>query len=110
MAGMVAPLLLCVSASWVALLPAYRRLYGAAPWALQAFARVLGGVIEPIAACVWTLKTIAFGAALLLLPIAAATTPPRGQRVDPIDLRLTTQVRTSVLLVIKPIALLAVCA
>ncbi len=111
LAGMVAPLVFCVIASWIALALAYLILYGTTPWALQGFARVLGNVFEPAVAIVWSFKIIAFSVGLSLLPIAAAITPPRNQRVDPVDLTLTTLVRTgALLLLIELIALLAIYA
>lgn len=111
LAGMLAPLALCMVASWIALALAYLTLYGATPWALQGFAHVLGGVFEPVVAVVWLLKTIGLGVASSLLPIAAAITPPHGQWVDPIDLTLTTLVRSgALLLLIELVSLLAVYA
>ncbi len=111
LAGMFAPLVFCVLASWLTLALGYLTLYGTTPWALQRFARVLGNVFEPAVAIVWSLKTIAFSVALSLLPIAAAITSPRDQRADPVDLTLTTLVRTgALLLVIELIALLAIYA
>lgn len=111
LAGMVAPLVFSVIASWIALAIGYLTLYGSTPWALQSFARVLGKVFEPAVAIVWSLKTIAFSVALSLLPIAAAIAPPCDRRVDPVDLTLTTLVRTgALLLLIELIALLAIYA
>ena len=110
-AGMFVPLILCVIASWIALALAYLLLYGATPWALQGFGRVIGKVFDPVVGIVWTLKTMAFSVAVSLLPIAAALAPTGSRRPDPVDLTLTMLVRTgALLLLIELLALLGIYA
>ena len=109
LAGLIAPLVLSVLASWIALALGYLELYGTNPWALHSFARTLGNLFEPRVALLLVLKLCAFSATVSLLPIAAALLAQRpGPRADAADFTLTTLIRcAALLLLVELLALLA---
>ncbi len=110
LAAFIAPSILSVLASWIALVLGYLELYGATPWALAGFSRVLGNVFEPVAAGLLVFKLIAFSAVAALLPIAAALALalPAERHGDAADFTLTTLIRVgALLLLIELLSLLA---
>ena len=108
LAAFIAPLILSVLASWIALVLGYLVLYGVTPWALGGFSRVLGNVFEPVVITLLVLKLIVFSLVVALLPIAAACVAPARQHGDAADFTLTTLIRVgALLLLIELLSLLA---
>ena len=62
---------LAMVTSCAVLLLAYLNLYGLSPWALPDYTRTVGRVFDPIVTLGFLLKTVLFGMAVAVIPIAA---------------------------------------
>jgi phospholipid/cholesterol/gamma-HCH transport system permease protein len=67
--------LLAALSSVVALVLAYLTVYGFSPWGLPAYTRAVGGVFTPAVTLIFGLKTLFFGLAVAVVPLAAAAQP-----------------------------------
>lgn len=72
LAGLFSVLLLALVSSLLALLLAYLLAYGATPFALARYTRLVGQVFDPVVALVFVLKTGALALAVAVVPLAAA--------------------------------------
>ena len=79
-AGIFAVLLLAAISCALALVIAYVAVYGAAAGGFGGFTRTVGRVFEPGVAAVFAVKTLLFGLAVSLIPVAAFLRGPRAPR------------------------------
>jgi phospholipid/cholesterol/gamma-HCH transport system permease protein len=70
-AGLFCALALAAASGVLTLLLAYVSVYGFTPWGFEAYTRTVGQVLSPAVALIFTLKTIGFGAAVALIPMAS---------------------------------------
>lgn len=63
----------------VALVLAYFTVYGLSPWGLAEYTRVVGRVFAPSVAFVFSAKTLLFGLAVAVIPLASALQTPAQQ-------------------------------
>jgi phospholipid/cholesterol/gamma-HCH transport system permease protein len=71
-AAVVAVLGLAAVSGVIALVIAYLQVHGFTPWALEPYTRTVGHVFNPAVALIFVLKTLAFGVAVALVPVASA--------------------------------------
>lgn len=71
-AGVVSVLALAAVSGVLALVIAYLQVHGFTPWALESYTRTVGQVFNPAVALIFVLKTLAFGVAVALVPVASA--------------------------------------
>jgi phospholipid/cholesterol/gamma-HCH transport system permease protein len=71
LANTFAVLSLAMASSVVVLVLAYLSVYGLSPWGLPEYTRTVGRVFEPVVTIGFALKTVLFGLAVALVPIAA---------------------------------------
>lgn len=70
--GIVAVLALAASSGVLALVIAYLQVHGLTPWGLASYTRTVGQVFGAPVGLIFLLKTLAFGAAVSLVPVASA--------------------------------------
>lgn len=90
----------------LALVLAYLAVYGWQLWSFQDFSRVMGKVFTPAAFLILTLKSLAFGLAVTIIPIQAGLAAPRMMFFAPIAV-LRGMVRLFFVLMIIEVASLA---
>lgn len=105
--SVVAVMLLTWLSSAIALAIAYLVSYGFSPWALGPYLRITGQVFAPVVVTGLGLKTLFFGLAVATIPISAALSIPRSQRMVPAAVR-TGMVRLGVALIVIEIGSLIV--
>ena len=105
--SVVAVMLLAWLSSAIALVIAYLVSYGFSPWALGPYVRITGQVFAPVVVTGLALKTLFFGLAVATIPISAALSIPRSQRMIPAAVR-GGMVRLGLALVVIEIGSLAV--
>ncbi len=105
--SVVAVMLLTWLSSAIALAIAYLVSYGFSPWALGPYLRITGQVFAPVVVTGLGLKTLFFGLAVATIPISAALSIPRSQRMVPAAVR-AGMVRLGVALIVIEIGSLIV--
>jgi len=104
--GMLSVLSLTAITSVLALVLAYLAVYGAQPWSLPDFARVMGQVFDgAILTSIW-LKSLAFGLAVTVIPVAEGLATPKMLFMAPISV-LRGMVRLFFVLMFIEVASLA---
>ncbi|MDD5391148.1 MAG: ABC transporter permease [Gallionellaceae bacterium] len=104
--GMLSVLSLTAITSVLALVLAYLAVYGAQPWSLPDFARVMGKVFDgAILTSIW-LKSLAFGLAVTVIPVAEGLATPKMLFMAPISV-LRGMVRLFFVLMFIEVASLA---
>jgi phospholipid/cholesterol/gamma-HCH transport system permease protein len=81
-AGLFSVALLSVLAGAVALVLAYLATYGFTVWALDGYMRTVGRVFSPTVVVVFTLKTLLFSLAVVLVPMGSALHDATRSRVS----------------------------
>jgi phospholipid/cholesterol/gamma-HCH transport system permease protein len=81
-AGLFSVALLSVLAGTVALVLAYLATYGFTVWALDGYMRTVGRVFSPTVVVVFTLKTLLFSLAVVLVPMGSALHDATRSRVS----------------------------
>ena len=76
-AGVFAVVTLAALSSLVALVLTYLTVYGFSPWGFPGYTRAVGGVFTPAVTLIFGLKTLFFGLAVAVVPLAAAAQPDR---------------------------------
>ena len=69
--GLFCALTLAVASAVLTLLLAYVSVYGFTPWGFAAYTRTVGHVLSPAVATIFVTKTLLFGAAVALIPMAS---------------------------------------
>lgn len=69
--GLFCALALAVASSVLTLVLAYVSVYGFTPWGFSAYTRTVGQVLSPAVATIFVMKTLLFGAAVALIPMAS---------------------------------------
>jgi len=82
LAAMFAVVTLAVLSGVLTLLFTYLSVYGFSTWGLPGFTRAVGQVFNPVVALIFTLKTLAFGLAVSVIPVMDA---PAKRRVATSD-------------------------
>jgi len=72
LAGMFAVLLLAALSCVLCLVLAYLLAYGFSPWGFERYTRLVGAVFAPVVTLIFAIKTVAFAAAVSLIPIGSA--------------------------------------
>ena len=72
LAGWFSVLLLAAMASVITLLLAYLLVHGFTPWGFERFTRQVGQVFSPAVTLIFVMKTMAFGAAVAVVPLGSA--------------------------------------
>jgi phospholipid/cholesterol/gamma-HCH transport system permease protein len=104
--GMLSVLSLTAITSVLALLLAYLAVYGPQPWSLPDFNRVMGQVFDgAMLANIW-LKSLAFGLAVTIIPVAEGMATPKMLFMAPISV-LRGMVRLFFVLMLIEVASLA---
>lgn len=70
-ASVFSVLSLAMVSSAVVLVLAYLNVYGLSPWGLESYTRTVGRIFDPIVTVGFALKTILFGLAVAVIPMAA---------------------------------------
>lgn len=104
--GAISVYALTALTSTLALVLAYLAVYGFQLWSLPDFNRVMGQVFTPAAFIILTLKSLAFGLAVTVIPIRAGLEAPRMMFFAPIAV-LRGMVRLFFVLMIIEVASLA---
>ena len=78
LAGMFAVALLAAVSCLIAVLLSYGAVYGFTLGALPAFTRTLGQIFNPAVALIFAVKTLLFGLAIALIPVAAFLRAPQA--------------------------------
>jgi len=99
-----AVLALAVFGGIAALIVAYLVVHGFSPWALAAYARLIGQVFDPATALVFTVKLLLFAAVVGLAP---ATVAAEAVALDPARRQMRVMARLLALLILIEAALLA---
>jgi phospholipid/cholesterol/gamma-HCH transport system permease protein len=94
-AGAFAVVSLAMVSSVIVLVLAYVNVYGFLPWGLVDYTRTVGRVFDPIVTIGFALKTVLFGMAVAVIPLAALLEESRKQKalaspVQPGAIRLLT--------------------
>jgi len=84
LASAVSVFALTVISAAVALFAAYFSVYGLSPWGFAEFTRSVGQVFTPLALSGLALKTLVFGFAVALIPIAAGLAATRDLKSAPV--------------------------
>lgn len=69
--GLFCALALAVASAVLTLVLAYVSVYGFTPWGFPAYTRTVGHVLSPAVATIFVMKTLLFGAAVALIPMAS---------------------------------------
>jgi phospholipid/cholesterol/gamma-HCH transport system permease protein len=72
LAGMFAVVLLAALSGVLCLVLAYLLAYGFSPWGVERYTRLVGSVFAPAVTLIFSIKTLAFAAAVSLIPIGSA--------------------------------------
>lgn len=76
-ASTFAVLSMAMVSSMIVLVLAYVNVYGVSPWGLAGYTRTVGRVFDPAISIGFALKTILFGLAVAIIPMAAILEPSR---------------------------------
>lgn len=88
LAGVFAVLAVAAVSCVVALVIAYLQVYGFTPWAFDGYTRTVGQIFSPPVALIFALKTLGFGLAVALIPLASAVyDAPRTRSAASAELR-----------------------
>lgn len=82
-ASSFAVLSMAMVSSVIVLVLAYINVYGVSPWGLAGYTRTVGRVFEPAVSIGFALKTLLFGLAVAIIPMAAMLEPSRLARMSP---------------------------
>lgn len=82
-ASSFAVLSMAMVSSVIVLVLAYINVYGVSPWGLAGYTRTVGRVFEPAVSIGFALKTLLFGLAVAIIPMAAMLEPSRLARQSP---------------------------
>lgn len=95
LAGMFAVLLLAALSGVVCLVLAYLLAYGATPWGLERYTRLVGQVFNPAVTLIFVLKTGAFALAVSVFPLGSALhdRPYAAPDATPVSIELQGLVR-----------------
>lgn len=104
--GMVSVLALTAVTTTLALLLAYLAVYGVQPWSLPDFSRVMGKVFDNAILIGLVLKSLAFGFAVTVIPVAEGLSTPKMLFMAPISV-LRGMVRLFFVLMFIEVASLA---
>ncbi len=99
LAGLVAVLLLAALSSVLTLALTYLMVHGFSPWGLERFTRAVGRVFSPAVTLIFGLKTLAFAAAVALVPIGSSLQPQRD-RLSPLPLELQGLMRMFIVILL----------
>jgi len=69
--GLFCALTLAVASAVLTLVLAYVSVYGFTPWGFAGYTRTVGHVLSPAVATIFVMKTLLFGAAVALIPMAS---------------------------------------
>lgn len=83
--GMISVLALTAVTCILALVLAYLVVYGAQTWSLPDFSRVMGKVFDNVVLLGMVLKSVAFGLAVTVIPVAEGMATPRMMFMAPIS-------------------------
>lgn len=97
--GLFCALTLAVASGVLTLLLAYVSVYGFTPWGFAAYTRTVGQVLNPAVATIFAMKTLLFGAAVALIPMASVLQDGRRPRRGSAELRGLVRMFLAVLLV-----------
>ena len=78
-ASMFSVLSLAMVSSALVLAMAYLNVYGLSPWGLADYTRTVGRIFDPVVTIGFALKTILFGLAVAIIPMAAMFEPSRRE-------------------------------
>jgi len=97
--GLFCALTLAVASGVLTLMLAYVSVYGFTPWGFAAYTRTVGQVLSPAVATIFVMKTLLFGAAVALIPMASVLQDGRRARRGSAELRGLVRMFLAVLLV-----------
>lgn len=80
--GAFAVMLLVALNSLICLLVAYLLAHGFSPWGFDSFTRMVGRVFSPAVSLIFVLKTLAFAAAVAVVPLGSALHDPAPEPGD----------------------------
>lgn len=99
-AGMVFAVLLLVSLnSLICLVVAYLLAHGLSPWGFDSFTRMVGRVFSPAVSLVFVLKTLAFAAAVAVVPMGSALHDPVAPERSAVELSGLVRLFAALLLI-----------
>ena len=101
--GLFAVLLLAAVSSVLALVLTYLAVHGFSPWGFERFTRTVGQVFSPAVSLIFCLKTLAFAAAVALIPLGSSLHEHPG-RFSPLPLELQGLVRMFVVIILIEVA------
>lgn len=85
LAGTFAVLGMAMVSSVIVLVLAYVNVYGVSPWGLAGYTRTVGRVFEPAVSIGFALKTLLFGLAVAIIPMAAMLEPLARQQASTVQ-------------------------
>jgi phospholipid/cholesterol/gamma-HCH transport system permease protein len=97
--GLFCALTLAVASGVLTLVLAYVSVYGFTPWGFAAYTRTVGQVLSPAVATIFVMKTLLFGAAVALIPMASVLQEGRRARRGSAELRGLVRMFLAVLVV-----------
>jgi phospholipid/cholesterol/gamma-HCH transport system permease protein len=97
--GLFCALTLAVASGVLTLVLAYVSVYGFTPWGFTAYTRTVGQVLSPAVATIFVMKTLLFGAAVALIPMASVLQDGRRARRGSAELRGLVRMFLAVLVV-----------
>lgn len=100
-AGVFAVVMLAAVSGVVCLVLAYLLVYGFTPWAFAGYTRTVGQVFGPVVSLIFALKTLFFGLAVSLIPVAAALhdAPAQPRRGTPAEVQGLVRMFMAILLI-----------
>lgn len=104
LAGLLSVLLMAALASMITLVLAYLLVHGFTPWGFERFTRQVGQVFSPAVTLIFGLKTLAFGAAVSVVPLGSALHDRDEGPDSPLPLELQGLVRLLVAVLAVEIA------
>lgn len=100
LASFFSVLLLAALASVITLVLAYLLAHGFSPWGLERFTRQVGQVFSPVVSLIFVLKTVAFGAAVAVVPLGSALHDrPLAGNALPLELQGLVRLLMAILLI-----------
>jgi phospholipid/cholesterol/gamma-HCH transport system permease protein len=98
-AGLFCAITLAIASGVLTLLLAYVSVYGFTPWGQAAYTRTVGQVMSPAVSLIFALKTLLFGVAVALIPIASILHEGRRARRGSAELRGLVRMFVALLLI-----------
>lgn len=98
-AGLFCAIALAVASGVLTLVLAYVSVYGFTPWGFAAYTRTVGQVMTPAVSLIFALKTLLFGAAVALIPMASILQEGRHTRRGSAELRGLVRMFIALLLI-----------